>query len=331
MTGQTGKGAGNLHTWQSLLKWGETLLESAKIPEARLDAWLLLEYTAGISRAWYFAHYEETASEDTVCRYQELLEKRASRIPLQHLTHQAFFMGNEFYVDERVLIPRQDTECLVEAALSCLETAAGEKSGSGGMESTDQRNGHPYKILDLCTGSGCILLSLLSEVPSAAGTGTDISEEALQVANINAGRLSLESRAEFVRSDLFFGEILERKEKYHLIVSNPPYIPTAQIGELMDEVRLYDPCIALDGGADGLSFYRRISRIAPELLLPGGYLLLEIGYDQGAAVKRLLEEAGFAQILVLQDLAGLDRVAAGRLRYEKGTCMFAEGSSCLNV
>jgi release factor glutamine methyltransferase len=209
-------------------------------------------------------------------------------------------MGHEFYVDEHVLIPSQDTEVLVEEALKRME----------GLNEPE--------ILDMCTGSGCILLSLLAEKPDSTGTGADISEAALQVARRNANRLGLEDRAEFVESDLFLAEyFMERcgkdTGKYDILISNPPYIPTEEIGELMEEVRLHDPVLALDGRADGLYFYRKITECAGTYLNPGGWLLYEIGCSQGADVAFLLEQAGFTAVRIVKDLAGLDRVVLGQI------------------
>lgn len=298
-------------TYRSLLKYGEEALKEADIPEAGLDAWLLLGYTADRNRAWYYAHAEEPVRESVQNAYTELIRKRAEHIPLQHLTHQAFFMGHEFYVDERVLVPRQDTEVLVEKALARLKEYQKEKDVTTGKV--------PLRILDLCTGSGCILLSILSEAANTWGVGADLSEEALTVASINAGRLSLEQRAEFVQSDLFSADFFRLRDgktrlTYDMLISNPPYIPTAQISALMDEVRLHDPHMALDGGEDGLYFYREISRQAPEYLRPGGWILFEIGYDQGPAVQQILAESKFTEISVEKDLSGLDRVVTGRLQ-----------------
>ena len=183
----------NGETLTGLLKKGQTILAQAGIKEAGLDAWLLLEYTTGKSRAYYFAHGEEGVTDETAECYLQLISRRAKHIPLQHLTHQAFFMGYEFYVDENVLVPRQDTETLVETALECMNT----------MTETGRKNPH---ILDMCTGSGCILLSLLKEIPEAEGRGVDLSEKALEVAARNARTLEVADRAEFVKSDLFTEE-----------------------------------------------------------------------------------------------------------------------------
>lgn len=288
-----------MKTLEALLKEGSCALEAAHIEEARLDAWLLLEYVTGRNRAWYFAHSDEPAEEETEYRYMELCRKRAGHIPLQHLTGTACFMGYDFFVDEHVLVPRQDTECLAEEGLRLLK---------------DRKN---PRILDMCTGSGCILLSMLMEIPDAVGTGADLSEEALLVAEHNKKSLNLEERALFVKSDVFSGEYflqnsgIEQPE-YDMLISNPPYIATTEIQRLMDEVRLHDPYMALDGREDGLYFYRRITGECSPWLKSGGWLLYEIGYDQGPAVKEIMEEAGFCHVEVKKDLAGLDRVVIGQ-------------------
>ena len=280
-------------TLNGLLKNGQKILEQSGIREAGLDAWLLLEYITGKSRAYYFAHGDEGVTEETACRYQELIRKRAEHIPLQHLTHQAFFMGYEFYVNEDVLIPRQDTETLVEEALRLL------------------KGRQKPRVLDMCTGSGCILTSLLLEVPDASGAGADLSEKALKVAACNARRLQTADRAEFVKSDLFSSEYFSGPV-YDMLISNPPYIPTGEIEGLMEEVRLHDPRMALDGKADGLYFYRAITKQAMDYILPGGWLLYEIGWDQGKAVKELLDKEGFINTEIKRDLCGLDRVVLGQ-------------------
>ena len=287
-------------TLNGLLKNGQKVLEQSGIREAGLDAWLLLEYITGKSRAYYFAHGDEGVTEETACRYQELIRKRAEHIPLQHLTHQAFFMGYEFYVNEDVLVPRQDTETLMEAALELLK---GNKAP---------------RILDMCTGSGCIITSLMLEVPEASGTGVDLSEKALEVAIRNARELGTADRTKFVKSDLFSAEYFSKKDNaekvtgYDMLISNPPYIPSGEIEGLMEEVRLHDPRMALDGMEDGLYFYREITRQAMDHIRPGGWLLYEIGCEQGKDVKELLEKEGFIKTEIRQDLCGLDRVVLGQ-------------------
>ncbi len=265
--------------------FGEKRLEGAGVPEAGLNAWLLLEYASGCTRSRYYAYPEELLEEETEREFRGLLEQRCRRVPLQYITGVQEFMGHSFLVNAQVLIPRQDTEILVEEALKYLKP---------GM-----------RFLDLCTGSGCILLSLLLSCPEALGTGSDISRGALQTAEKNRDRLA--PGAVLVESDLFDGI----EGVFDMIVSNPPYIRREELPDLMEEVRLYEPVSALDGHEDGLYFYRRIAGESPSYLKPGGRLYLEIGYDQGVTVPQLLKEQGFCEIEVKKDLAGLDRVVKG--------------------
>ena len=277
-------------TFREALNWGKEKLQHAGIPEYDLDVWLLLEHVSGLSRAMYFVRDREEMEESCREQYEEAIRKRESRVPLQHITGVQEFMGYEFHVNEHVLIPRQDTEILVEEA-----DRAADDTGA-------------KRILDVCTGSGCILLSLLKMNENRTGTGSDLSEPALKMAEENRRLLEIpEERAAFVQSDLF-----ERIEgTYDMIVSNPPYIRTEEIRKLQEEVRLHDPYGALDGKEDGLYFYRRIISEAGGYFDHQGTLLFEIGYDQAEDVKRLMEEAGYSQIYVKKDLAGLDRVVGG--------------------
>lgn len=277
---------------------GTEKLKQAGVPDPEIDAWYLLEYTTGINRAFYYADPEKELADAERKKYEELIGIRAARVPLQHITGTQEFMGIEFYVNENVLIPRQDTEVLVEEALKILkEEVSGEAKSS-------------VRVLDMCTGSGCILLSFLHYATSnVSGTGSDFSAEALKVAEKNARRL--EEHAEFVKGDLFENV----KGKFDMILSNPPYIPTAEIADLQDEVRLHDPLEALDGKEDGLYFYRRIIKEAPEYLETNGFLMFEIGYDQAEPVTALMQDSGFTDITVKRDLAGLDRIVYGRYIY----------------
>ena len=270
---------------------GKGTLAAAGIEEAELDARLLLEEICGTDRNTLLVHGDRNVTEEELAQYKEMLEKRSVHIPLQQIIGRQSFMGLDFYVDENVLIPRQDTELLVEEALQELHD---------GM-----------RILDMCTGSGCILLSLLKYSNDCEGIGADISEEALKVAERNRVQLGLENAA-FIRSDLF--EAVEGK--FDLLVSNPPYICSDVIDTLMPEVREHEPRQALDGSADGLHFYRRILAECRTYLKPGGILLFEIGYDQGEAVKRLMEENGFLEVEVKKDYGRLDRVVLGTLGFE---------------
>ena len=266
---------------------GMQKLKEAEIGEAQLDARLLLEEVCGTDHNTLLCHGDREVSEAEEEQYRKALEQRAVHVPLQHLLGYQDFMGLRFQVNEHVLIPRQDTEILVEEAMRYLHD---------GM-----------RILDLCTGSGCILLSLLHYSNDCEGTGVDISKEALQVAALNAELLGI--KADFLKSDLYE----KVTGKFDLLVSNPPYIESAVIPTLMEEVREYDPYIALDGGEDGLDFYRRIIGGAQDYLKRGGQILMEIGSGQAKAVSELLREAGFKEIDVCRDFAGLDRVVSGRL------------------
>lgn len=282
-----------MKTYKDALEYGKQRLLECEIEDANLDAWLLLEYVSGISRSWYFVHEDEGISENDIEEYQILIEQRGKHIPLQQLTKEAYFYGMKFFVNENVLIPRQDTEVLVEQVLSL---------------SKEKEN---LKLLDMCTGSGCILLALLANLKQASGTGVDLSEKALEVAQRNSKELGIE--VSWVQSDLFD----KVSGSYDIIVSNPPYIETSVIEGLMDEVKLYEPRMALDGTEDGLFFYREITMQAGKYLKNNGILAFEIGYNQGKAVSEFMKENGYKEVQVLQDLAGLDRVVTGRIEKEE--------------
>lgn len=279
---------------------GELL--AAGVPEPDLDAWYLLEYVTGVSRAAYFADPGRELTEAQQEAFDACVKKRAGRIPLQHITGTQEFMGLSFRVNEHVLIPRQDTEILVEEALEMLKKR---------VVPADNRDSGTTEILDLCTGSGCILLSVLyyagqAEHMNLSGTGSDLSGQALETARGNAEYLGIP--AHFVQSDLF-GSLPGR---YAMILSNPPYIRSGDLEELQPEVRLHDPGMALDGGADGLAFYRRITEESMAHLVDNGILMFEIGCDQAEDVSELMCVHGFTDITVKKDLAGLDRVVYGR-------------------
>lgn len=350
--------------WADVLNYGKKILKNAGIVEADLDAWYLFGQIFGISRAQYFlcareniagstaqkmAAQEQTGNsleskkaldcvelwlKEKLSAYENTLEKRASRIPLQQILGQQEFMGLTFFVNEHVLIPRQDTETLVELVLN---------------EQKDKN----VSILDMCTGSGCIAVSLKKLGGYASVEGADISEEALKVAKRNSEEIlenndvnndAVNSRTEqiqnctnltnnqnkqdnseermvsevrrvsqtgvtFRHSDMFSS--FRETEQFNVIVSNPPYIPSAVIEELEPEVRDHEPRGALDGTADGLCFYRILAEECAKHLTPGGHVYFEIGYDQGAAVKELLDIHGFKDTRVIQDLTGKDRVVCG--------------------
>lgn len=271
--------------YREAYEYGVAHLTEAEITEATLDARLLLEFICGTNRNDLYVHGDREVEHDEFERYLLLIKERQKHVPLQHLTGEQDFMGLTFRVNEHVLIPRQDTEVLVEEVLLHLHD---------GM-----------RILDMCTGSGCILLSLLKYSNDCEGVGADVSEEALAVANLNREQLGID--AKFIKSNLF--ENVE--SKFDIIVSNPPYIESKVVETLMEEVKDYEPHLALDGGADGLDFYREITTEAKKYLCRGGMLFFEIGYNQAQAVSSLLKEAGYVEVEVKKDLAGLDRVVCG--------------------
>lgn len=301
-------------TYRECYENGRTALAEAGIDEAALDARLLLEYVCKTNRNDLLVHGERPVEQEQEKQYHNFIERRAKRIPLQHITGEQEFMGLTFKVNEHVLIPRQDTEILVEEVLKNLHD---------GM-----------RVLDMCTGSGCILISLLHYSNDCQGVGVDISQEALSVARENAESIlcgqpafdevygtqglsengvmqadTVQNIATFIQSDLFQNVT----GKYEIIVSNPPYIRSEVIPTLMPEVKEHEPMQALDGMADGLFFYRKIVEESKDYLTGGGMLYFEIGHDQGSEVSELMQAAGFEEINVVKDFAGLDRVVYGTL------------------
>ena len=274
-------------TFREAIHFGENKLSNAGIEDAKHDAWLLLTFICKIDRTFYYVHMDEDMPVEQVSEYENVLNKRAEHVPLQYITGEQEFMGIPFHVNDAVLIPRQDTETLVEEALKVVRP---------GM-----------KVLDMCTGSGCILISILKNIVDVEGFGYDISKQAINVAKENAKLNNV--NATFERSDLFE----DVSDSFDVIVSNPPYIPTDVIGGLMPEVAVYEPMLALDGKEDGLHFYRRIIEAAAKYLNPNGKLLFEIGHDQGESVSSLMKEAGYKDVHVVKDLARNDRVVIGGL------------------
>lgn len=271
-----------------LLRYGIETLGRCGITEAESDAWLLFSYVTGLDRAEYYLRSDERTLPEWQRDYVEKIAVRASRIPLQQITGEQEFMGLPFSVNENVLIPRQDTEILVETVLPMVEGK---------------------RVLDLCTGSGCVILSLAVLGKPERCVGADISREALQVARQNNRQLG--GGVSLIESDLFENV----RGVFDLIVCNPPYIPPAVIAGLMEEVRSHEPRLALDGGEDGLMFYRRIARESRDFLSPGGILAFEIGHDQSSEVMRYMREARFSRVCCRKDYAGNDRVVYGK--YER--------------
>ena len=293
---------------KELISIGTKLLRDAGVADAVIDAKELYCYMRGMDRTALMLRWQEVMQDNQCEAYFNLIERRASRVPLQHITGRQEFMGLPFEVNEKVLIPRQDTETMVEDALELME-----KGTLRGQEYTDglKRGGD---ILDLCCGSGAIGISIAKLAKGAHVTCSDLSKDALEVADRNA-RLNDCKSVKFTESDMFAafcGRL--GKKKFNLIISNPPYIPPSVIEGLEPEVRDHEPMMALDGGADGLDFYRIIAQHAPEHLKKGGVLMLEIGFDQKDAVKGLLQETGrFEKIIGLTDLTGKDRIVCAVL------------------
>ena len=283
-------------TFGHMLEVGIHRLEEAKIADAKRDAETLLLYLEKADRTFLYVHRNDATDEYRADAYFGLIDRRAAGEPLQYILGSQEFMGLNFAVNPSVLIPRQDTETLVELALKRV----GEKKRS-------------LSILDMCCGSGAIAVSMAHFLPKAKITACDISPEALEVARGNAARNGLNGRIEFRESDLFFmtkrKKTVRIKDSFDMILSNPPYIPTQDIDTLQTEVRDHEPIKALDGGSDGLDFYRRIAEDAFGSLKKDGLMFLEIGCDQAEAVTSLLSGAGYySEIEVHKDLTGLDRV-----------------------
>lgn len=274
-----------MNTYYELLNAARKIFREHEIADADVDAWYLLSHVFQINRTEYILQQSDYVDEVRESHFNQLVELRAKHIPLQHIVGTQEFMGFEFDVSPDVLIPRQDTELLVEEVLKHCKGKT---------------------VLDLCTGSGCIIISLYKLGEPLKAVGVDVSQRALEVAAKNAAKLKAE--IEFIVSNLFE----QVTEDYDIIVSNPPYIPTRIIEDLMPEVRDHEPFIALDGSEDGLYFYRNIVAGLNRYLRKGGSVYFEIGYDQGEAVKQILRQEGFVEINIKKDLSGLDRVVSAR-------------------
>ncbi len=285
-------------TVRQAVRQGASRLQEAGVENAEYDSFMMLSKITGMDRASYYAYPDKTLSEEEYAEFCGYIRRRASREPLQHILGEAWFFGFKFEVNRNVLIPRQDTEVLVEQALAKINDGS--------------------SVLDMCTGSGCILLSIACKRRLSRGVGVDISAEALETAAKNSVRLGAEN-VEFMQGDLFEGlegrMQAEKKEKelFDVIVSNPPYIESSAIAGLQPEVRLHDPLAALDGGPDGLHFYRAITEQSVRFLKKGGWLMFEIGCSQAEAVCGIMSAHNFTKLTVARDLAGLNRVVFGRL------------------
>ncbi len=264
---------------------------AARIDSFELDARVLIGHALGLEHAGLAAAEKDKLADSVALQIEALAARRLAREPVARIVGGKEFWGLSFIVNRSVLVPRPETETVVELALSLVDHAA------------------PLRITDLGTGSGAILLALLSELPRARGTGIDISADALAIARANALRLGLADRADFALSDFAALE-----GRFDLVVSNPPYIASADIAYLAPEVREHDPRQALDGGADGLAAYRTIAAIAPRLLLPAGHLVVEIGAGQESAVSELFVQSGLATAAVRHDLSSVPRALSATVR-----------------
>lgn len=327
-------------TLYNLLNEGSSTLQQAGDTDAENDAKLLLLNAFDLNLVHFLMDRlrplseTDAAVQEQIQNYRAMVAKRASRVPLQQILGSQEFMGLDFFVNEHVLIPRQDTETLVELVLEeqqgkqqeeqqekqqeqqpeeqqkkQREQQSEEQQKKQRGQQSEEQPGKPRKLLDLCTGSGCIAISLAVKGGFESVTATDLSEEALKVAERNARTHQVPIR--FFQGDLFSALPQSEVKTFDIITSNPPYIPTAVIATLEPEVREHEPMMALDGTEDGLKFYRQIAKEAGSWLKPGGSIYLEIGYDQGEAVSGLLEDAGFTNVRVIKDLPGKDRVVCG--------------------
>ena len=267
-------------------------LEEAGVPEPALDARYLTEYVGDFTEAQYLLARDGEIPADRLARLEELAKRRCMREPIQYILGSQEFMGLPFICNKDCLIPRQDTEILAERALEAIKLL--------------RRDREKLRYLDLCTGSGCVAISVAKLGNITNVEATDISEAALAVAKKNSALNGI--AVKLIQADLFAG----LEGRYDIITANPPYIDTGLIRGLIPEIWKYEPMTALDGGEDGLAFYRRIAKEAPTRLTPGGWLIFEIGDTQGEAVAELMKAAGFENVSVHKDLAGLDRVVEGR-------------------
>ena len=272
---------------KGLLADGAKMLAQAGIDEAELDARYILEYITGLNSAQYFINSEDIIEKDKAEEFFRLIERRSKRIPLSYVIGTRDFFGLTFKVDENVLIPEQETELLVEEVIKHSEGKS---------------------VLDMCTGSGCIAISIALFGKPSKVAASDISEKALEVARENAKSIKA-GEISFIQGDMFENVT----DKFDIIVSNPPYIETGEIDELMPEVRDYIPRLALDGDIDGLKFYRIISKEAVKKLNKNGRIFYEIGYNQSRAVASILLENGFTDVKIMKDYSGLDRIVMAKL------------------
>lgn len=296
---------------QELIRYGQTQLENAGIDDAARDAKGLYCFLDKLDNVGLMMHWQDVLQDNQCEAYFELIDRRAAGEPFQYITGTQDFMGFTFMVNPSVLIPRQDTETMVEDAVELI--TKGSLRGAEYVKASGIKD-----VLDLCCGSGAIGVSLAKLCPKIKVTCSDISKDALKTARENAAQLGCKT-VKFEEGDMFspFKGRLGNK-KFDMIISNPPYIASDVIPTLQREVKDHEPMNALDGGEDGLDFYRRIADEAADCLDKKGVLMLEIGCDQAEAVTSLLNDSGkFKDITCLQDLAGKDRIIAARVKGKK--------------
>jgi len=280
----------NIMKIAEVLREASTILESAGVPEARREAGSLLSFVLRKDRTFLISHGEDQVIEHSLNPFRELVERRAAGEPLQYITGVQDFFGREFRVTPDVLIPRPETELLVEAA----------------MKITGHASADPY-ICDIGTGSGCIAVTLLCEVANARAVAVDKSRAALEIAKLNARAQSVADRAVFLVSDCF-SSLDAGEYQFDLIVSNPPYVSELVVVGLQREVRDHEPMVALSPGPDGLTMIRRLLKESPAFLKPGGHMLMEIGFDQSDAVKTLVDNSVWHLLDIRPDLQGILRI-----------------------
>jgi release factor glutamine methyltransferase len=278
----------NKYSITEALKEASRILDVAGLPEARREASSLLSFVLGKDRTFLISHAEDPVDDNSLDQFREFVERRAVGEPLQYITGVQDFYGREFRVTPDVLIPRPETELLVEAALEVTKAD------------------NPF-ICDVGTGSGCIAVTLLCELAGARAVAVDKSPAALEIAKLNAAKQSVADRAEFVVSDCF-DALNPRVFQFDLIVSNPPYVAEAALTGLQREVRDHEPVVALSPGPDGLSVIRRLLTEAPDYLKPNGHLLMEIGFDQGDAVRSLIDQHVWSLLDIRPDLQSIPRI-----------------------
>ena len=282
-----------------LLAEGITYLKDLEYANPLFEARLILAKVLNVDKSYIYTYGDKEVSEDQSQEFLKLIKKRSTAYPIAYLLNEKQFMGLDLYIEEGVLIPRPDTEILVEYVLDYIKKHYNDKK---------------INVLDIGIGSGAISLSVANYCPNVRVYGMDIGYKPIRVSNINKERLNL-TNVSFHQGDLFHAiENLNLKNKCEIIISNPPYIRKEDIKSLQKDVQEFEPLLALDGGVDGLDFYRRITKEAKDYLAPGGLLVYEIGFDQGIELKNIMLQEAYSDIEIIKDLSGLDRVVAGWLK-----------------